>query len=269
MATSHVEHVREHLDRVRKAHTTTPNPEGVYLGWDEGDFFWELVGLRMRGCPVLLLSVLRFQRHYLPGITHARESLASYLSSPPAPHTTDELRAIPALLPSYREKVPDFLRGLQRGRTPTPVQVDPHGIDLAFDFRTHSPAALDAFKQSARPLRSYAIRTLGGHVLHGHSHEIRADRSLPSAFVAVRSPVQVTEVGERDFPTLILNRRYLMLTADTTEEATMIAARNWAPFMAATANPESVLPLEDDLWPSGPPLPKAEPPSKKQRRRSS
>jgi hypothetical protein len=246
MATSHLHHVTEHIERIRGGVTTIPNPEAVFLGGDEGDFFWELIGLKMRGYPVVLLAAIRFQRHDFPGVTHARESLASYLSSPPAPRTTDELGAIPALFPSSRERIPAFLRGLQMGRTPTPVHLDPSGIDLAFDFRMENPAALEALKRTAGPLRSYAMRTLGGHVLKGHSHEIRADRSEPNAFVAVRGPVQIATGGDRAFPTLILNRRYLVLTADTTDEATRIAAHNWAPFMAATANPESVLPVEEN-----------------------
>jgi hypothetical protein len=245
MARPHVQHVLEHLDRVRGRHTTIPNPEAVFLGGDEGAHFWELVGLRMRGLPVVLLAALRFQRNPFPGATHARESLASYLSLPPAPRTTDELGAIPALLPSSRDTIPVFLRGLQMGRAPTPVHLDPSGIDLAFDFRVDNPAALEALKRSAGPLRGYAMRTLGGHVLWGHSHEIRADRSQPNAFVAVRAPVQVAPGGDRVFPTLILNRRFLLLTADTTDEPTRIAARSWSPFMAATANPESVVPLDD------------------------
>ena len=58
----HFLHVREHLERVRDGYSYIPDPESVYLGRVEKDHFWELVGLRLQGCPVVVLAALRFER---------------------------------------------------------------------------------------------------------------------------------------------------------------------------------------------------------------
>ena len=58
----HFEHVREHLERVRDGYAYIPDPEQVYLGRQEKDHFWELVGLRLQGCPVVVLAAIRFER---------------------------------------------------------------------------------------------------------------------------------------------------------------------------------------------------------------
>lgn len=239
----HIDHVLEHLARVREGHTAVANPEAVYLGGEDGDSFQELVGLRLSGCPVVTLAALRFHRHELPGIPWARESLGSYLSAPPAPRTTDEVGAIAALLPNAHEKLPAFLRGLRGGRAPAPLHLDPRRIEAAFDFRPHNPSALEALRRSADPLRTYLFRTAGGHVLRGRSNGVRSRRAHASPFFAVRDAVQITPEGERALPTVVLQRAWLTLTLDVTDEAVRLAAANHVPFLPDAASPEGIFPL--------------------------
>jgi hypothetical protein len=241
MVRSHLRHVVEHIERVRSGHTITPNPGAVYLGGEDGDHFWELVGLRLTGVPTVVLAAMRFRRHDLPGIDHARESLASYLSSPPSPRHTDEPGTIPVLLPSAREKIPTFLAGLRAGRVVPPVQIDPAHIQVAFDFRMHNPWAVEAFKRLAGPLRSVTFRTLDGHLVKGRSRTIHPTSGSLDPFVAVQAPVQLMGAGVLPLPTLIFNRSYVGMAVDTTEEAPRLAARNWLPFLPASASQESLL----------------------------
>ncbi len=80
MSHPHFEHVAEHLARVRDGYQFIPDPDQVYLGRQEKDHFWELVGLRLQGCPVVVLAALRFERLDRKGVADSRESLAAYLS---------------------------------------------------------------------------------------------------------------------------------------------------------------------------------------------
>jgi len=241
MVRSHLRHVVEHIERVRSGHTITPNPGAVYLGGDDGDHFWELVGLRLVGVPTVVLAAMRFRRHDLPGIDHARESLASYLSSPPSPRHTDEPGAVPVLLPSAREKIPTFLAGLRAGRVVPPVHIDPAHIQLAFDFRMHNPWAVEAFKRLVGPLRTVTFRTVDGHLVKGKSRTVHPASGCLDPFVAVQSPVQLMGAGVLPLPTMIFSRSYLGMAIDTTEEAPRLAARNWLPFLPASASQESLL----------------------------
>jgi hypothetical protein len=242
MVRAHLQHVGEHLERVRSGHTATPHPESVYLGGTEGDHFWELVGLRLVGCPTIVLAALRFRCHDLPGIEHARESLASHLSFPPAPRDLDEPPAIAALLPSAREKIPTFLASLRAGRTVAPVHVERAHIQFAFDFRMHNPWAVESVRRLVGPLRRFAFRTVDGHLIHGESRSVRPALGAPDAFVAVHAPAQL--VGEREIPlpTLILNRSYIGLSVDITDESPRLAARTWVPFMPEASSRASLIP---------------------------
>ena len=108
MKQPHFLHVREHLERVRDGYSFIPDPESIYLGRVEANHFWELIGLRLQGCPVVVLAALRFERVGRPGVPDARESLASYLSTNPDPGGSDDGR-ITALLPHKDQEIPAFL----------------------------------------------------------------------------------------------------------------------------------------------------------------
>jgi len=243
MVKDHLRHVVEHLERVRSGHTVTPSPEAVFLGGEEGDHFWELVGLRMVGCPVVVLAALRFRLHDLPGIEHARESLASYLLPPPAPRDTDDRGMIPALLPNAREKISTFLAGLRAGRAVAPVYLDPAHIEVAFDFRMHNPWALESVRRAVGPLRTFIFRTRDGHLLRGQSRAAPAAGSPTEGFVAIQTPVQLIGSGSVPLPTVIVRRSYLGLMVDVTDEGPRLASQNWLPFLPSTASQRSLIPL--------------------------
>lgn len=245
MYLSHIEHVRAHLERVRLGHLMDPTPEDVYLGAEEGDHFWELVGLRLAGCPVLVLALLRFQQLYLPGISYARESLATYLSTLPSPRSVDEAGALTAILPPCSQKIPQFLKRVQGGAPMAPVTLDPARIEVAFDFRMQNPVLIPDVRAGAAPLYDHYYRTVDGHVLRGRSHHIPA--TAPEElhrFATISSPEQVTPMGLfRGLPTLFVNRRYLALRAGVQTREKLTAVMKWVPFIPASASPKSILPL--------------------------
>lgn len=84
------------------------------------------------------------------------------------------------------------------------------------------------------------MRTARGHVVRGMSHELiqpgHGDR-----FVAVGDPVQLTPRGKISLPSLAINRSFLAVSADITVQKTRLAAKNWAPFSATTAEKRHLL----------------------------
>lgn len=240
----HTDHVHAHLERVRYGHLVDPAPDSVYLGAEEDQHFWELVGLRLAGCPVIVLALLRFQRLDLPEIPNARESLSTYLSSLPSPRAMDEAGVLSAILPPHDQSVPFFLKRLRAGLDVRPVSLDPARVEVAFDFRLQNPTLVPDFRFSAAPLRDHVYRTVDGHVLRGRSHEIPAAvPEEPHRFTAISAPEQITPTGVYPFPTLFVNRRYLALRAKAASREEMALLMRWVPFMPATAAVESVLPL--------------------------
>ena len=134
MKQPHFEHVKEHLERVRDGYSFIPDPESVYLGRQEENHFWELIGLRLQGCPVIVLAALRFEREERMGVADARMSLASYLSEKPDP-VARNAEPLTALLPNKDQEIPAFLAGLRAGREFSPVNIDRLRVEVAFDFR--------------------------------------------------------------------------------------------------------------------------------------
>ncbi len=241
---SHIDHIHAHLERVRYGHLVDPPAESVYLGTEEADHFWELVGLRFSGCPMVVLAFLRFQRLDVPGIAYARESLAGYLSTLPSPRSVDEAGALSAILPPCDQSISFFLRRLRAGLRQSPVNLDPARIEVAFDFRLQNPIFMPIFRDSARPLVDHYYRTVDGHVIRGRSHEVPA--AAPEEmhrFVSISSPEQVTPSGVYPLPTLFVNRRYLALRAEVRTRDEMVAVMKWVPFLPASASPEGILPL--------------------------
>jgi len=244
MSHPHTDHVQAHLERVRYGHLVDPSPDTVFLGAEEEDHFWELLGLRIAGCPVVVLALLRFQRLDLPGIPYARESLASYLSELPALRSVDEAGALSAILPPHDQSIPFFLRRLRSGLRYRPVSLDPARIQVAFDFRLQNPMLVADFRAGAPPLVDHYYRTVDGHVLRGRSHEVppTAPRDHPR-FVTVTSAEQVTPTAVWPLPALALNRGYLALRAQAATRDEMAAVRGWMPFLPAVASSRGVLPL--------------------------
>lgn len=240
MKQPHFEHVKEHLERVRDGYSFIPDAESIYLGQQEKDHFWELVGLRLQGCPVIVLAALRFRREARPGVPDARMSLASYLSVNPDPEAKDA-RRLTALLPNKDQEIPAFLAGLRAGREFAPVSIDRLRVEVAFDFRADNPSAI---RDKAAPLRSHYFRTVSGHVLRGESHQV--DEPLGgqvARFLAVRSPEQLLPQGVIALPTVFVAHRFIGLQVDVTDEAARLAVRNWIPFLSGAASREGLIPV--------------------------
>lgn len=237
----HFEHVREHLERVRDGYAYIPDADQVYLGRQEEDHFWELVGLRLQGCPVVVLAAIRFERMERKGFVDSRESLATYLSTPDANEA--DSRRLTALLPHKNQQIPQFLSGLRAGREFTPVGIDRLRVEVAFDFRADNPSVLKEKREAASPLRSHYYRTTEGHVLRGESHEIAPVEGSEHRFIAVRSPQQLLPQGVINMPTLFIAHRFVALQVDVTQEEARMAARNWVPFLPATASHDGLIPL--------------------------
>ena len=237
----HFAHVREHLERVRDGYSFIPHAESIYLGREEEDHFWELVGLRLQGCPVIVLAALRFQRLERAGVPDSRESLGAYLSvNDPA---GEEGARLTALLPNKDQQIPQFLAGLRAGREFTPVSIDRLRVELAFDFRADNPSAVRDLREAAAPLRSHYFRTVGGHLLRGESHLVPPSDGPAHRFLAVRSPVQILPQGVIHMPTLFIAHRFIGLQVDVTEEAARLAVRNWVPFLSVTGSKQSLVPI--------------------------
>jgi len=237
----HFEHVREHLERVRDGYAYIPDPEQVYLGRQEADHFWELVGLRLQGCPVVVLAALRFERLDRKGVPDSRTSLSAYLSVPEA--DPGHARRITALLPHKDQSIPQFLMGLRAGREFAPVSIDRVRVEVAFDFRADNPSAVKDLRDAAQPLKSHYYRTTGGHVFRGESHELAPMEGAEHRFLAVRSPEQLLPQGVIHLPTVFVAHRFVSLQVDVTAESARLAVRNWVPFLAVTASPEGLIPM--------------------------
>lgn len=243
MKQPHFEHVKDHLERVRDGYSFIPDPESVYLGRQEKDHFWELVGLRLQGCPVIVLAALRFKRVERMGVADARVSLAAHLSTSPDPEAPDH-RRLTALLPNKDQDIPAFLAGLRAGREFSPVSIDRLRVEVAFDFRADNPAAVRDKREAAAPLRKNYFRTVGGHVFRGESHQVDTPLGAPVArFLAVRAPQQLLPQGAIALPTIFVAHRFIGLQADVTDEAARLAVRNWIPFLSGTASREGLIPV--------------------------
>lgn len=119
--------------------------------------------------------------------------------------------------------------------------LDPRQISVAFDFRAHNPSAQETDKQRAGPLRTFAVRTVAGHVLTGRSHGLGG--AGEHRFLALTDAVQVMQRGSLRLPSVMLNASWVAAWTDVTEEATRLAAAAWIPFLASEASVDVVLGL--------------------------
>lgn len=240
----HVRHLLEHLERLGQGVLAVPDPERVYLGSSAEEHLWEIVGFRLTGHPRLVLAALKFRRLHLPGEAFGRESLKSYLSSPPTPSPADpgprDPGEVSALLPRWQEAIPAFLARLRGGPMYAPVHVRPDQIQLAFDFRLKNPWGLEAQKLRAGPLVPHLFRTTAGHILEGSSHG-PGGRSARGDFIAVRGCEQLTPTGRLRLPAVMLHRRFVAMSVAMSDERTRLAAPNWAPFLPETGSKRHIL----------------------------
>ncbi|MDA0327567.1 MAG: hypothetical protein O2958_00945 [Gemmatimonadetes bacterium] len=202
-----------------------------------------MVGLRLQGCPVVVLAALKFRRMDRMGVSDSRQSLATYLSAAPDPEAGDSGR-LTALLPHKDQEVSQFLQGLRAGREFSPVSIDRLRVEVAFDFRADNPSAVRDLKEAAAPLKSHYFRTVDGHVLRGESHQVEAPLGSTGArFLAVRAPEQLLPQGVIRMPTLFVAHRFISLQVDVTDDGARLAVRNWVPFLSGTASREGLIPV--------------------------
>ena len=243
MVRIHMDHVWAHIERLRLGQITTGEPGAVFLGAEEGDSFQELIAFRMPGIAGVGLAIFEFKSHGLRGVAYARESLASYLNSPPVPPSSGPFMAptgsIAVLLPRADEPIPQLLKALRSGRPAPSLVIDPPRIQFAFDFRGHNPSSREVVKRAAGPLRAFVIRTLDGHVLTGRSASIGARAN--DRFVALTEVIQVSPRGTLRLPDLVVNTSWIAMSADVTKEGLRIATGYWPPFLAAQASPDMVI----------------------------
>jgi hypothetical protein len=218
-------------------------PGAVFLGAEDGDSFQELIAFRMAGMNSVELAVFSFQTYALPGVPHARESLATYLSNPPMPPRSGPFAAptgsIGVILPRTDESIPQALKSLRGGRPAPSLVLDPRRIQLCLDFRAHNPSSREVVKRGAGRLSAFALRTLDGHVLTCRSASMGA--RAEDGFVALTDVIQVTPRGTLRLPDLILNASWIAMWAELTPENARMATGYWAPFLASEANPDAVL----------------------------
>jgi hypothetical protein len=239
----HMDHVWAHVERLRSGQIAVPEPGAVFLGAEDGESFQELIAFRMAGMTSVGLAVFSFRSHGLPGVPHARESLASYLSNPPMPPRSGPFAAptgsIGVLLPRTDESIPQALKSLRGGRPAPSLVLDPRRIHLCLDFRAHNPSSREVVKRAAGRLDAFVLRTVEGHVLTCRSASMGARAG--EGFVALTEVVQVTPRGTLKLPDLILNASWIGMWAQVTDENVRIATGYWAPFLASEAHPDIVL----------------------------
>ena len=243
---NHVSHIKAHLERVREGHSIVNEPEKVYLGHTEGESFWEVLGLRLAGHPLPILAAFPFRRQQIPGIGHARESVAAYLSFPPATVRANvpqpRLGVLSAFLPRIHETIPEFLKGLRAGRTQAPTQIDPDQIEAAFDLRMHNPSALGTPPGDGRPAASI-------HVSNGSRPCV--DGALSPGLVRVAQGSSDSLPCARPSSTRLAAKSRsarsscttgsLALATDISDSPARMAAANWAPFIPHSASAKNLL----------------------------
>ena len=239
----HLEHLKEHLRRLKEGQANVPDPERMFLGREEERHFWELIGFRLAGHPSTILAAVRFRRHDFPGEAYARDSLPAFLSAKGIPGSGSLPRpagSIPVLLPRTGDDICSFLGSLRAGRTQQQAHVDPASIDVAFDFRMNNPFAVEALRRTAAPLVRRAFRTTRGHLLTAASHD-PCDAAQSGDFLALKSPIQHSARGQLGLPNLAVNQRFLAMTASIGDNATRLAATQWMPFSPATGVTRHIL----------------------------
>lgn len=242
-APPHVQHVHEHLRRLEEGLVAVPDPRKIYLGSSDEHQLREVVGFRMLGNPRLVLAALTFRRLHLPGEEYARESLGTYLSSPPGPSPTDpgsgSRGEVSAILPRWHEAIPTFLGRLRTGPPYAPVHFRPSQVQVAFDFRLKNPWALETERVRAGPLVPHLFRTTAGHILRGRSHGAGSGRG--GDFIAVTGCEQLTPAGTVRLPALMIHRDFVAMSVPLADERTRLAAPNWTPFLPETGTKRHIL----------------------------
>ena len=249
----YVEALLEEVKRRRTEDTRDSTSSEWFLVRDEGDSFWELVAIQLRGFPSVLLGAAKFQRQSAPGaLEYARRPLAYYLSAPPKElgidRTARPARTLEIMLPETGEAISDFQARLRAGGAGRTLYIDAELIDFAFDFRFENPSVdREQGVYLGRPER-HLMRSIRGHVLSGISHGLHRRLHQHASFITLHSPVQHTDRGAHLLPpTIIFHRAYIAVDAElSATEQVSDWTSNAAPFLISTARSRHLL-LPDEV----------------------
>ena len=238
----------QEVRRRRDEMVRTPTPEETFLVHDEGDCFWELLALRVRGYPAMLIGAARFQRQPSPrGVRHARRPLAMYLSTPPKElglaKTARPANLLELLLPEMDEEIPAFQARIGSGGKGRTLYLDVETIEVAFDFRFENPSVEREQGVYHAPPEMHLFRTLEGHVLSGTAHGLHRRLHQGASFITMQQPLQHTPSGVQLLPpALVVHRSFVAVDGEVGEgESLSDWTANVAPFQAATALARYVL----------------------------
>lgn len=237
------------LDRVR-AHGPGGigliDPSHFLVDDTDPSFFWELIGVRVRGHRSTLIGAARFRRQSHRGTTYGRRSLSCYLSQPPKNLAIDQ-SVFPAQMLQLQfaggdESFPSFLRRLTAGERRRTFLVDVETVVVAFDFRNENPSLEKGLHPQRTSSPRLLIRTVDDHILsavsHGLSNQLHSDRK----FLGLTDVRQHTARRSYPLPTLIVNRSYLSsLALPGPGEEVESWLTEAGPFQLETANPQYLL----------------------------
>ena len=222
-----------------------PGSPALFLVREEDDAFWELVGLRVRGLPHLLVAGVRFARQAAAAQPHARRSLCNYLCAPPKDLGLSRIarpsNLVELLMPSADETIPEFQARMQAGESARSVFLDVDTVDYAFDFRTANPSVDRGRLPGNHAAEPHLFRTAEGHVLSGMSHGLHAKLHGDQSFVVLRDAVQHIPGGDRVLPTMVLHRRLVSADAKLDADGPAPWLRCIPPFLRAAAAPRFLL----------------------------
>lgn len=234
----HLRFLRRRLDRVSRLWSEGRQDDSTVIAQASDDRFWELLGIRVLGCPGVMLGAVQFRRQQ-KGDRSARQSLPYFLATPAA--VGDGLAAsgrplVSVELPTALESVAEFLERLAGSTDRNPVLVDRACIQLAFDLRSRNPSVEKLGQSADSKWQQVILRTRDGHVLSGNLldtvRKLRSD--LP--FVALTMVVQHSLHGNVPLPTLCLDRQYISMLYEVDESTSGEDPLNRVGFQPWTAN---------------------------------
>ncbi|MCP4200548.1 MAG: hypothetical protein GY769_01275 [bacterium] len=206
---------------------------------DDNKMFWELIGIRVKGHPGVILGAVKFRRQTSES-AYARQSLPSYLAleSPAGDGSAPHQRALVSLeVPDATESVPEFLRELTGKSSRHQVLVDKALIQLVFDLRTKNPSIEKLSRPAVSVRHKVVLRTRCGHVISGDllDLDLKLHRDMP--FVALTMGVQHTIHGNIPLPALFFHRRSISMLLEMSGVDELEDKLACAPFRLENANP--------------------------------
>jgi len=196
--------------------------EQLYLIRSDKQYIWELIGVRVRGHPSVMLGAVGLPRFSGQSEEQARTLIGQFLSKPPRIAAVQGVSVPAGLLrlavPQVTETMEQFFERLGTSQQFGPVlHVDAELIDFAFDFRPGNPTDQDNLKPPPGSDSLSALRTTDGHVLTATGHGLYYTLQRESSFVTVTDVVQHRPTRSHRLPTISINRKYIAFERQVTE----------------------------------------------------